>query len=74
MEEQIIGFFERAYGREPGSLSLETNIKQELGVKSMPLLAVIANIENEFDVEYPLMQASRAETIGALVEGVRERL
>lgn len=71
MEEKIIAFFEQAYRKEPGTLSRDTKIKEELGGSSLVMVAVIANIEEEFDVVYPLPEASKAETIGVIIDKVK---
>ena len=71
MEEKIIAFFEQAYRKEPGTLSRDTKIKEELGGSSLVMVAVIANIEEDFDVVYPLPEASKAETIGVIIDKVK---
>ncbi len=72
MEKTIIGFFEQVYEKAPGSLSRETNIREELGGGSLPVVAVVANIEEEYDVSYPLPEAGKAKTIGDMIDKVKE--
>lgn len=72
MEEKIIGFFEQAYRRPAGSLSRDTLLRDELGGSSLMMVAVIANIEEEYDVVFPLAQASAARTIGEIIDKVKE--
>lgn len=72
MEQQILAFFEQAYNRPAGSLSRETKIRDELGGGSLLLVAVIANTEEEFDVTFPLAEASKCLTIGEFIDRVTE--
>lgn len=68
MEEKIISFFERSYNRPAGSLSRETRIREDLGGSSLLLVAVIANTEEEFDITFPMQDASKCLTIGEFVD------
>ena len=71
MDEIIISFFERAFNRPAGTLSRETRIREELGGGSLLLVAVIANVEEEYDVAFPLTDASKCLTIGEFIDKVK---
>lgn len=71
MDEKIISYFETAYRKTPGSLSRDTNIREDLGGNSIFMVAVVANLEEEFDVIYPLPEASKAKTIGEFIDNVQ---
>lgn len=72
MEKQIIAMFEMSFNREPGSLSRETKIREDLGGSSLLMVATIANVEEEFDVTFPLTEASKCLTIGEFIDKVEE--
>lgn len=71
MEGKIIAVFERTYNRAAGSLSRETRIRDELGGSSLLMVAVIANVEEEYDVTFPLTEASKCLTIGEFIDRVK---
>lgn len=72
MEQWIISQFEKTYNRPAGSLSRETRIREELGGGSLLMVAVIANVEEEYDVSFPLTQAGKCLTIGEFIDRVKE--
>ena len=74
MEQKIIGYFETAYRKPEGSLNRETKIREELGGNSIFMVAVVANVEEEFDVIYPLPEASKAKTIGEFIDNVQSMI
>lgn len=74
MEEKIIGFFAQGYRRDPASLSRETGILTDLGGSSLQLVAVIANTEDEFDITFPMKEASKCRTIGEFIDEVAARM
>lgn len=70
MENFIISCFEKTYNRDAGTLSRETRIREELGGGSLLMVAVIANVEEEYDVAFPLTEASKCLTIGEFIDKV----
>lgn len=72
MEEKIIAMFEQSFNREAGTLSRDTKIREELGGSSLLMVATIANVEEEFDVTFPLTEASKCLTIGEFIDRVIE--
>jgi len=71
MDQKIISFFETAYRKTPGSLSRDTKIREDLGGNSIFMVAVVANVEEEYDVIYSLPEASKAKTIGEFIDTVQ---
>lgn len=72
MEEKIISIFEMSFNKTAGSLSRETKIREELGGSSLLMVATIANVEEEYDVVFPLTEASKCLTIGEFIDRVME--
>ncbi len=74
MESKIISFFETAHNKPAGSLTKETRIREDLGGKSIFMVAVVANVEEEYDVLVSLPEASKAKTIGEFIDLVQSMI
>lgn len=72
--ENIIEFASRAYEKPAGEINENTNISEELGVRSMQRVAFSASIENEYDVMIPVARIGQFETIGAIVDYVMDEM
>ena len=53
---------------------METLFKEDLGGASVQMVALVAEIENELDVELMLADASGCATIGDLVNLIEEEM
>ena len=62
------------YGKDESELSMDTNIKEELGGASVKMVGLTAAIEEETDAMVELQVASACETLGDLVDAVEEEL
>lgn len=63
-----------SYKQEAANLSMETLFKEDLGGASVQMVALVAEIENELDVELMLADASGCATIGDLVNLIEEEM
>ncbi len=70
----IIEFASRAYEKPADQINENTNISEELGVRSMQRVALSASIENEYDVMIPVARIGQFETIGNLVDYVMDEM
>lgn len=70
----IIEFASRAYGKPASEINENTNVSEELGVKSMQRVALSASIENEYDVMIPVARIGQFATIGDLVDYVMDEM
>lgn len=70
----IIEFASRAYEKPASEINENTNISEELGVRSMQRVAFSASIENEYDVMIPVARIGQFETIGAIVDYVMDEM
>lgn len=70
----IIEFASRAYEKPADQINENTNISEELGVRSMQRVALSASIENEYDVMIPVARIGQFETIGDLVDHVMDEM
>ena len=75
LETQVLNMIpDTSYKQEAANLSMETLFKEDLGGASVQMVALVAEIENELDVELMLADASGCATIGDLVNLIEEEM
>ncbi|GFI29463.1 acyl carrier protein [Lachnospiraceae bacterium] len=74
LETQVLNMVAASYKQEAANLSMETLFKEDLGGASVQMVALVAEIENELDVELMLADASGCATIGDLVNLIEEEM
>ncbi|MCI9175917.1 MAG: acyl carrier protein [Lachnospiraceae bacterium] len=74
LETQVINMVATSYKQEASNLSMETLFKEDLGGASVQMVALVAEIENELDVELMLADASGCAAIGDLVNLIEEEM
>jgi acyl carrier protein len=74
LEAKIIEMVATSYNKNVSELSVNTNIKQDLGGASIQMVGLVSEIENELDVMVQLQIASACNTIGELVDKVEEQM
>ena len=74
LEAIVIKAVATIYGKDESELSMDTNIKEELGGESVKMVGLTAAIEEETDAMVELQVASACETLGDLVDAVEEEL
>ena len=57
---------------DPKSITLETNIRKDLGLNSLELVNLAVDIEEEFDVEIPDKEAMSLETVADAIRVVEK--
>jgi len=57
---------------DPTSITLETNLMDDLDADSLDAVEIIMSIEDEFGIEIPDELAESLKTIGEIVEYVEE--
>lgn len=72
LEAKVIELVSTSYNKDVAELSVDTNIKEELGGASIQMVGLVSEIENELDVMVQLQIASACNTIGELVDKVEE--
>lgn len=63
-----------AYGVEVSTLTMETDIREDLSNESMKMIVMISTIEEELGVTIEIQEASLLNTLGDFTAKVRERL
>lgn len=69
-EQAIIQCAADAYCVQASTITLDTDIREDLSNQSMKLLAFISSIEDELDVQIDLGEAGGLKTIRDFVEKV----
>lgn len=59
---------------EEDTISLTTNIGDDLGADSLDAVDMLMSLEDEFDVEIPDEEIENIRTVGDLVSYIEERL
>ncbi len=57
---------------DPKSITLETNIRKDLGLNSLELVNLAVDIEEEFDVEIPDKEAMGLETVADAIRVIEK--
>ncbi len=54
------------------SITLETDIADDLGADSLDVVEMLMTIEGEFDIEIPDEEIENLKTVGSLVDYIQE--
>lgn len=57
---------------DPESITMDTNIRTDLGLNSLELVNLAVEIEEEFDVEIPDREAMGLETVADAIRIIEE--
>ena len=74
IEAIVLDCVSTSYNVDRGSISIDTNMKEELGGSSVLMVGLVSSIENELDVLVQLAVAAAAKTIGDLADEVEKLL
>lgn len=66
--EKVKAILAEQFDVEEDSISLETNIQEDLGADSLDVVDLIMSIEDEFEFEVPDHEVENIKTVGALVD------
>ena len=58
---------------EAESIQLETSFKEDLGADSLDLFELTMALEEEYDTEIPAEELADIETVGDVIEYLREK-
>lgn len=56
------------------SITLETDIAEDLGADSLDVVEMLMSIEDEFDIEIPDEKIEDLKTVGQVVEYIQENI
>ncbi|MDO4290407.1 MAG: phosphopantetheine-binding protein [Eggerthellaceae bacterium] len=72
VEEVVIECAAAAYRVDASAITPATSVKDDLGNKSLPLLAFVSGIEEELDVTIPMGTAQGMSTIQEFIDKAKE--
>jgi len=72
IENKVIRCAAEAYGVDALTITLATDIREDLSNQSLKLIAFISTIEEELDVKIDLTDAGKLKTIRDFVEKVNQ--
>ena len=70
IEAQLIELIEPLL-EKPMPLSPETDLVQEVGLPSLKVMELIVEVEDTYDISYPLNQLQEVRTVKELADSVR---
>ncbi len=59
---------------EEDSITMDTNIADDLGADSLDVVDMLMSLEDEFDVEIPDEEIEKIRTVGELVAYIEENM
>lgn len=74
IEQKICAFAATAAGVNQEDVALATNVRTDLNCQSLSLVALTAQIEDEYDVTIPFDEANRLQTVQDFVDRVKSEL
>ena len=70
--EKVTAILSKQFDVEEETITLETNIADDLGADSLDVVDMLMSLEDEFDVEIPDEEIERIRTVGELVAYLEE--
>lgn len=71
---KMIEYAAIAFEKDASTITEDTDIAEELGVKSFQRVSMSASIENDFDVMIPVARFGNFKTIGDLADYVMDEM
>lgn len=73
MLEKIKLMLAEQFNCDPGTLSEDTSFRDDLGADSLDLFELVMAVEEEYSLEIPAEELSDVNTIGDVVEFLKEK-
>lgn len=70
--EKIRGLLAEQLDADAESITLDTNIADDLGADSLDVVELLMAIEDEFEVEIPDEEIENLKTVGAVVDYIQD--
>lgn len=69
---KVIKAIAEQLNKDAGSITLENDLVADLGADSLDAVEIIMNLEEEFDVTVPDVDASQIKTVGDIVKLIED--
>ena len=73
MLEKMKEIIAEQLGVEEDEITLDTSFKEDLGAESLDLIELTMALEEEYDTEIPAEELEDIETVGDVIEYLREK-
>lgn len=70
--EKIKTILADQFSVDESTITLETNIEQDLGADSLDVVDILMSIEDEFEIEIPDGEIDNIRTVGELVNYIKD--
>ena len=71
--KKIKSILAEQFGENEDSITLDTNLTEDLGADSLDLADILMGIEDEFEVEIPDEDIENIKTVGDIVEYIENK-
>ncbi len=72
MEEKIINLIAEKLGKKKESITLKSNLVEDLEADSLDVVELIMTFEDEFGVSLPDEDVSKMKTVGDIVDYIKK--
>ncbi len=69
--EKIRAILSEQFSVKESSITLDTNIEEDLGADSLDVVDILMSIEDEFEIEVPDEEIENIKTVRELVEYIK---
>ncbi len=73
MEDKIIALIADKLNKKKDSITLKTNLVEDLGADSLDVVELIMAFEDEFGISLPDEDATKMKTVGDIVEYIKKQ-
>lgn len=70
--EKVKKILSEQFSVDEDSITLNTNIAEDLGADSLDVVDILMSIEDEFEIEVPDEEIENIRTVGELVNYIKE--
>ena len=71
MFEKVKSVLAQQFELDPESITMDTNLIDDLGADSLDVVELIMGLETEFDIEIPDEDAEKISTVGDAVDYIK---
>ena len=72
MEQKIIDLISENLGAKKESITLQTNLVEDLGADSLDVVELVMAFEDEFGISLPDEDVAKLKTVGDIVEYIKK--
>jgi acyl carrier protein len=70
--EKVQALFAEQFECDPATITLDTDMVEDLGADSLDIVDLVMTLEDEFDMEVPDEEIENVKTVGDIVHFIEE--